>query len=357
MTKLEHGIGWTKIHWLDGDRPTERDKTTLAAALAPAPAQDVEARSSADSEWQSIAQGVQDRVAEGEGFWKSCSGCYETEDGQNVHGYSHSTVFGCDLGSGCSECGGIGAVWDTTDYSKMADEMHAEMVAGDAAGSELDLNDPLASEIMGATRLHTHDHEMAYNITREVLAAIRTQPQTAFRTPAASESLSDRLLDGLTATVEGLQRELAEEAEAHKFCQESWNTVATNLLKCQKERDQALALVENAATRDVLAERRRQIEKEGWTPEHDDSHFRCEMAQAAACYAVAASPVSIEREWVSPDTPKDWPWHSSWWKPGFYRRNLVKAGALIIAEIERWDRLEAKRARSPEHSSTMGEPK
>lgn len=89
--------------------------------------------SSADNEWQSIAQGVKERIAEGDGFWKSCSGCLETEDGQNIHGYPHSTVFGCDLGSGCSECGGIGAVWDSTAYGQMADEMHAEMVAEEAA--------------------------------------------------------------------------------------------------------------------------------------------------------------------------------------------------------------------------------
>src|SRR5690606_39870520 len=41
------------------------------------------------------------------------------------------------------------------------------------------------------------------------------------------------------------------------------------------------------AARDVLAERRRQIEAEGWTPEHDDEHSTQELAFAAACYATA----------------------------------------------------------------------
>ena len=58
-------------------------------------------------------------VAEGDGFWASCSGCYETEDGHPVGRYPHSTVFNCALGSGCSECGGLGAVWDDTDYAAM----------------------------------------------------------------------------------------------------------------------------------------------------------------------------------------------------------------------------------------------
>ena len=35
---------------------------------------------------------------------------------------------------------------------------------------------------------------------------------------------------------------------------------------------------------DVLAERHRQVEAEGWTPEHDDTHARGEMASAAACW-------------------------------------------------------------------------
>lgn len=39
------------------------------------------------------------------------------------------------------------------------------------------------------------------------------------------------------------------------------------------------------AAADVLAERRRQIETEGWTPEHDDRHNAGEMALAASCYA------------------------------------------------------------------------
>ena len=32
------------------------------------------------------------------------------------------------------------------------------------------------------------------------------------------------------------------------------------------------------------------------------------------------------------------PWDGKGWQPTTYRRNLVKAGALIVAEIERLDR-------------------
>lgn len=65
-------------------------------------------------------QGVREEMAAGSGFWSSCSGCYDTDDGHPTGNYSYSTVFGCALGSGCSECGGIGAVWDNTDYEAMA---------------------------------------------------------------------------------------------------------------------------------------------------------------------------------------------------------------------------------------------
>jgi hypothetical protein len=94
------------------------------------------------------------------------------------------------------------------------------------------------------------------------------------------------------------------------------------------------------AVEDVLVERCRQIEQEGWTPEHDDKHSSCEMAAAAACYAVCNSEQHL-REFKVMDAVI-WPWPSHWWKPTTYRRNLVKAGALILAEIERLDRANAQ---------------
>lgn len=85
------------------------------------------------------------------------------------------------------------------------------------------------------------------------------------------------------------------------------------------------------AARDVLAERQRQINAEGWTPEHDDVHQLGELSQAAACYASQA--------FGQYGLSKFWPWAAKWWKPSKDpRRNLEKAGALILAEMERIDR-------------------
>lgn len=93
------------------------------------------------------------------------------------------------------------------------------------------------------------------------------------------------------------------------------------------------------ALADIATERRRQIEQEGWTPEHDDAHSDGQMATAAACYAISAhSPLRYKRIIM----PSWWPWDSTWWKPSTTRRDLVKAGALIAAEIERLDRAEQK---------------
>jgi len=83
------------------------------------------------------------------------------------------------------------------------------------------------------------------------------------------------------------------------------------------------------AAQDVLAERRRQVEQEGWTPAHDDAYANNELRRAASAYAMHFDPFLI---------PHIWPWAADWWKPTTERRNLVKAGALILAEIERLDR-------------------
>lgn len=81
----------------------------------------------------------------------------------------------------------------------------------------------------------------------------------------------------------------------------------------------------------ISAERRRQVEVEGWTPEHDDEHQYGELAIAAAKYAERAHERSMP---FLP--PRGWPWFSCWWKPSPDPvRNLVKAGALIAAEIDR----------------------
>lgn len=102
----------------------------------------------------------------------------------------------------------------------------------------------------------------------------------------------------------------------------------------------AKARVLSKAESDVLDERTRQQIVEGWTPEHDDQHEIGEMASAAACYAANAGGFVWQGGWPG----EVWPWSREWWKPTNSRRDLVKAGALILAEIERIDRAEREMA-------------
>lgn len=92
------------------------------------------------------------------------------------------------------------------------------------------------------------------------------------------------------------------------------------------------------AIEDIAHERRRQIEEEGWTSEHDNQHSNGELASAAACYAYNAGSNDLNRRWNLGHPPAPWPWATVWWKPTDRRRDLIKAAALIVAEIERLDR-------------------
>lgn len=111
----------------------------------------------------------------------------------------------------------------------------------------------------------------------------------------------------------------------------------TDLLTRSPERLTSMA----AALAAVAAERRRQIEIKGWTPDHDDQHTAGELATAAACYALEAALPDEERDFRNPP-PDLWPWANEWWKPSFRVRGLVKACAMLIAEIERLERQSAR---------------
>ncbi|MGM7774374.1 hypothetical protein ACS8AQ_23955 [Yersinia enterocolitica] len=94
---------------------------------------------------------------------------------------------------------------------------------------------------------------------------------------------------------------------------------------------------------EIANERLRQISVEGWTPEHDDQHSSGELAGAAGCYAKHVN----ARQWCFKNNPDDyqcepepsgWPWAAEWWKPKNPRSDLIRAAALIVAELERLDR-------------------
>ena len=84
----------------------------------------------------------------------------------------------------------------------------------------------------------------------------------------------------------------------------------------------------------IAHERQRHIDEEGYSAEHDSEYAHGELALAAACYALGDQTYNFSVLW---------PWTDGDWKPEPRNRihELVKAGALIAAEI---DRLEARDA-------------
>lgn len=107
----------------------------------------------------------------------------------------------------------------------------------------------------------------------------------------------------------------------------------------------AKATPEGFVFNDVFAERKRQIDQEHYSHEHDDEYDQNELIRAASSYLSHV----IGRGWVfketCPETYQDeeapdlWPWDLDFWKPKNPRCDLVRAAALIIAEIEKIDRI------------------
>lgn len=86
----------------------------------------------------------------------------------------------------------------------------------------------------------------------------------------------------------------------------------------------------------ISDERNRQLQVEGYTPEHDDKHDLGELSAAAAAYALRSAGCSGADECIGDEW---WPFEWEDWKPSENRvEMLAKAGALIAAEIDRINR-------------------
>lgn len=102
-----------------------------------------------------------------------------------------------------------------------------------------------------------------------------------------------------------------------------------------------------AAIADIAAERQRQIDDEGRTLEADDEYANGELGIAATAYALlACRPDS--HAWVvdAQYAHRIWPWDQAWLKPKSKRQNFIRAAALIVAELERMDRVADARAKA-----------
>lgn len=183
------------------------------------------------------------------------------------------------------------------------------------------------------------------------LADLYEAAQTQHSVPVAREQLERlvRILDAhnYAKDAEALMALLAAApAQAQHSVPEGWKLVPIEpLLNMMSDKDhdtritaerQLLSILADVpgnsvpqAWIDVQAERRRQITAEGWTPEHDDLYCAAELPRAAAAYILNGA---------NDEAPAIWPFVTKWWKPRDARSNYVRAGALILAEIERLDR-------------------
>lgn len=91
----------------------------------------------------------------------------------------------------------------------------------------------------------------------------------------------------------------------------------------------------------IAEERLRQFNEENYTDSKDDYYWQRELAIAALCYLRRVIYGGIK-------CPKVWPWPRNAWNPKSKIRDLVRAGALIAAEIDRLQREAA-------HSDRTGE--
>ena len=95
----------------------------------------------------------------------------------------------------------------------------------------------------------------------------------------------------------------------------------------------------------IANERKRQIEEEKFTAEHDDRYNKYgDLGQAAICYAMTEEERERTPNPILSEFDRYWPWGESRWKPAPEDRirELEKSGALIAADIDRLLRLEEK---------------
>lgn len=241
------------------------------------------------------------------------------------------------------------------DYS--ADEKEAATVKPDltvGADDQAALIRTLRASLAGAEQ----ERDAAITDTHDTIADLQRSLETAeAERDAALRLLADQTGQTVSSrdftTVAGAvlaARPACDPADPCAFAQDlaAKNGTLDGLLDEATERakDAEAAVSVSGGVAAIAAERRRQTEVEGWTPEHDDAHGRGDMPRAAACYAWVASLGGSVRELTAHfDTWHElpvfrtlWPWDRKWWKPTDPRRDLVKAGALIAAEIDRLDR-------------------
>lgn len=164
-------------------------------------------------------------------------------------------------------------------------------------------------------------------VQEDALAALVADWETRYGVTDAYRICAGELKDALAARQPGASNQVVEEVEQ---------------LSVDSSTAQAVDL--GPGIHAIAAERERQLTAEGFSRESDQEYLRGELAKAATAYVQLAA-MDLEagtRDHIAWHGPAAvWPWAPEWWRPVDARRDLVRAGALIAAQIDLIDSAKA----------------
>lgn len=169
----------------------------------------------------------------------------------------------------------------------------------------------------------------AITIGAKYIFAFDIQDQTEIICSIDANWIPASHADLVNSTAEATIRCVIDQLETGVISQESARKILTGFFQSQ-QMDIPQVVTE------VIHERARQVASVG--NEHDDGYLEGVLSLAGASYAIAGSACQAGK---SVKAKRIWPWHPDQFqmvRMGNNRDRLVKAAALIIAEIEAQDR-------------------
>ena len=134
-------------------------------------------------------------------------------------------------------------------------------------------------------------------------------------------------------------RRLAESTDEQESLQQLQQKLDDALAMNRKLHERLSGVTATTGAYMIAVERERQVKDEGYNAEHDQAHAPMTLAKAAVSYILCNDE---KKRKIAKNTY--WPWEDKYYKPSDMKRNLVRAGALVAAAI---DRLLAEDVQSP----------
>lgn len=230
----------------------------------------------------------------------------------------------------------------------------AQVFAAEAGNAEqppaawYDARDQYRSRAEAAEKDKAETYQQVHRAVVATLQRYGVVPEGFDPAGHPTEQVVRTCLQAIERRVEAAERRRAEEKARRREIAD-WNVDAAEEIETLSGQLAEAREQLKSSSRGVLAiaaERRRQIKVEGWTLEHDDEWTAGCLTRAAICYSQrAAWQLRMEELSGKPEPagtdlpPTNWPWDREWWKPKDATRNLVRAGALIAAELDKIARL------------------